>query len=100
MVEFKDDNVMRISLRREVDESYSIIFGNELFPQIAEDLRSEPIGSRYAIVTDSNVRELYADSLEGTLRNRGLEAQIFPFEAGEQNKTIDSCMAVIGRSEE
>ena len=96
MVEFKDDNVMRISLRREVDESYSIIFGNELFPQIAEDLRSEPIGSRYAIVTDSNVRELYAEPLEDTLRDRGLEVQTFSFVAGEKNKTIDSCMKVMG----
>ncbi|TKJ17908.1 3-dehydroquinate synthase [Candidatus Woesearchaeota archaeon B3_Woes] len=95
MVESKD-NVMRINLKREIDESYNLVFGNELFPQIASDLKDKPIGSRYAIVTDSNVRELYEESLEDALRSEGIETQIFSFEAGEQNKTIDSCMTMMG----
>jgi 3-dehydroquinate synthase len=95
MVELTD-NLMRIKLKHEIDESYDIIFGNKLFPQIALDLKGNPLGSRYAIVTDSNVRGLYAKSLEDALRNEGIETQTFTFEAGEQNKTIDSCMKIIG----
>lgn len=92
----EDTNTMRISLERKVDESYDIVFGIDLFPQIARDLRESPIGSRHAIITDSNVKPLYGTSLEDSLKNEGLNVEIFSFEAGEQNKTIDNCMAVMG----
>lgn len=88
---------MRLSLKREVDESYDIIFGNNLFPTISQELTESPVGERYAIITDSNIRSLYADSLEYRLRSMGLAADIFAFEAGEQNKTIETYMKVIGR---
>lgn len=90
------DNQMRVSLRREIDESYDLVFGQELFPQIARDLKQKPVGERYAIITDSNVRELYAESLEGRLRGEGLTAAIFSFEAGEPNKTMGNCLRIMG----
>ncbi|MBS3051151.1 MAG: 3-dehydroquinate synthase [Candidatus Aenigmarchaeota archaeon] len=94
MVELRD-NVMRLTLKREVDESYDIVFGYEMFPQIAGNLRSSPIGSRYAIITDSNVGPLYAEGLEESLRSEGLKADTFSFEAGEENKTLDSCESLV-----
>ena len=87
---------IRISLRRDVDESYDITFGNNLFPIIAQDLKDSRIGERYAIITDSNVKPLYATSLENRLKEVGLTTAVFSFEAGEQNKTIENCMKVIG----
>lgn len=90
-----NENSMRINLESRVDESYDLIFGEDLFPQIARDLKESPLGSRYAIITDSNVRPLYGDSLETALKNEGLNVEIFSFEAGEQNKTIDTCMAIM-----
>ena len=39
MVHVTNDSV-DISLKRSVDESYQIIFGNKLFPQIASDLKN------------------------------------------------------------
>ncbi len=87
---------MRISLRREVDESYNIVFGENLLPRIAQDLKDTQLGERYAIVTDSNVRELYAESLENKLKDAGLAATTFSFEAGEPNKTMENCMKVMG----
>jgi 3-dehydroquinate synthase len=95
MVELQE-NAMRIFLRREIDESYDLVFGNRLFSRIASDLERNPLGSRYAIVTDSNVRDLYAESLEAALKDEGLEADIFSFEAGERSKTIDTCMTIMG----
>lgn len=92
----QDCNELRISLKREVDESYDVVFGNNLFPKIAQDLKNSPLGERYAIITDSNVRQLYATPLKESLNNAGLNTEIFSFEAGEQNKTIDSCMKVMG----
>lgn len=87
---------VKVSLRREIDESYDIVFGSLLFPQIAEDLKANPIGSKHAIITDSNVKILYAEQLEKALKKAGLEVQAFSFEAGEKNKTIDSCMSMMG----
>ena len=89
------DNQMRISLKREVDESYDLLFGENLFSQIASDLRDKPLGERYAIVTDSNVRRLYAESLESRLKDARLTTATFSFEAGEHNKTIENCMRVM-----
>ena len=86
----------RISLKRVVDDSYDLVFGTNLFPQIAQDLKKSPIGSKYAIITDSNVGPLYAEALEEALRTEGIPAHTFSFGAGEQHKTIDSCMKMIG----
>ena len=87
MVEIVGD-VMRVSLRRLVDLSYPITFGTGLFPQIAEYLRSSQVGSRYAIITDSNVGPIYAGSLENALRQEGLDVNTFTFKFGERNKTM------------
>lgn len=90
------DGAMRIHLKREIDESYDLVFGNGLFPQIASDLKRNPLGSRYAIVTDSNVRDLYAESLADALRSEGIETDTFSFAAGEPSKTIETCMRIMG----
>ncbi len=90
-------NRMRILLKREVDESYDLVFGENLFPQIAKDLKQKPLGDRYAIVTDSNVKRLYAESLKKILESEGLTAEIFSFEAGEHNKTMENCMKLMDK---
>ena len=73
------------------DDSYDIIFGNDMFTQIAEDLK----GKKYAIITDSNVKGLYADSLKQKLADAGIEAEIFSVEAGEENKNFSTCEHII-----
>lgn len=94
MVNITKDSV-GISLKREVDESYEIMFGDGLFPQIAEDLKRSPVGSKYAIITDSNVKQLYADLLEESLKKEGLQVATFSFEAGEPNKTLYSVTEIL-----
>jgi len=86
--------VMRVSMKKEVDESYNIIFGNGLFDKIASDLKAKPIGAKYAIITDNNVVEL-AKSLSENLKKEGLKSDVFVLKAGEENKTMDSCMKVM-----
>jgi 3-dehydroquinate synthase len=88
---------MRVTLKRVIDDSYTIVFGEKLFPRIASDLKEHPLGERYAIITDSNVKGLYAGQLKTALRKEGLDAKIFSFKAGEENKTEKSCMKIIGR---
>lgn len=88
---------IRISLKKiEKDNSYDIIFGNGFFDRIASDLKTLKLGYKHAIITDSNVGPLYAGSLEEALRREGVNVNTFTFEAGEHNKTIDTCMKVIG----
>ncbi len=92
-----DNSTMRINLKRMVDESYDVVFGLGLFPQIARDLKAQALGSRYAIITDSNVNELYGGKLKGALETEGLQTAVFSFGAGEQSKNLDVCKGVMGR---
>lgn len=94
------ENTMKVSLKRELDDSYNLVFGTNLFPKIAQDLEESPLGSKYAIITDSNVKPLYAVSLEAALKAEGIPAHTFHFEAGEQHKTIDTCRNIIGEMSE
>jgi 3-dehydroquinate synthase len=87
---------MRLNLKREVDESYDIVFGEKMFEEIAQYLAKTRLADKYAIITDSNVRKLHAGKLENTLKTFGLDSCIFSFEAGEQSKTMDTCMDLMG----
>lgn len=68
-------------------KSYRLIIGYGLFDRIAKRLKDKPLGSRLAIITDSNVAPLWAGALEQALSRAGLSAQRFVFSAGEANKT-------------
>ena len=96
MASSKNDQ-MRVTLKRVIDDSYTIVFGEKLFPRIAFDLKQQPLGERYAIITDSNVEGLYAWQLYAALRKEGIDTTVFSFDAGEENKTIDNCMKIIGQ---
>jgi 3-dehydroquinate synthase len=84
-------NTQGLKLVRQVDESYPIIFGSDLFIDIAESLHPD---KRYAIVTDSNVRALYAEKLTDALKKKELQSDVFSFPAGEQSKTIHTCIQI------
>ena len=63
-------------------DSYDVVIGDNLSFQAARELKALNYGFKYAIITDSNVKSLYADRLEKDLRNVGLEAYVFDFPAG------------------
>ncbi len=87
--------MVEVKLKREVNDSYDIQIGENLFPEVAEYLKQTQLGSRHAIVTDSNVRLFHAGDLETALKQQGLETEVFSFEAGESNKTEDNCTKII-----
>ncbi|MFH0956529.1 MAG: 3-dehydroquinate synthase, partial [Candidatus Aenigmatarchaeota archaeon] len=66
-----------------------------LFPQIGEDLKDMKLGSRYAIITDSNVGKLYSEDLRKVLKGNDLNADVFTFKAGERRKTNGTCEKII-----
>lgn len=79
---------MRINVPPE-ERDYTIHFGNNFFPAIAENLQDNPLGKKYAIITDSNVRP-HAENLQICLENEGVESTIIEFPAGEANKTEET----------
>ena len=69
---------------------YDIVFGRN-FDDLWFELDELGIaGRRIMIVTDSNVRSLYAEELLDGLQDKCLKACIFSFEAGEEHKTLDT----------
>ena len=77
---------IRLNLIEKVDDSYDIVIGKDLFPAIADGLSKLKIG-KVAIITDSNVKKLYGNTLLDILKKKGVDAIMLSFPAGEKNKT-------------
>jgi len=54
---------------------------------LGERCRQHVAAHRYAVIADSRVAELYGNSALEALAGSGLEAELFPFPAGEWNKS-------------
>ena len=74
-----------ICFRSKILSSYSITIQRGIFQHISKNLN---IGNRYLIITDSNLRELYADVLKRSLEKEGKKCSVISFLAGEENKTL------------
>jgi len=81
-----------VELKRVADDSYEIEVGRALAGKLADDLKNGliPSGQRFALITDSNVEELYACPIRDRLREAGFDGEIFSFPAGEQSKTRET----------
>ena len=69
---------------------YEVLVGRGLLGSLASLLEEHAPAHRYALVSDSNVAELYGESTILQLRDAGLNAELFSFEAGERNKSRQS----------
>ena len=78
-----------VELKRVVDDSYDIQTGYNLTGALISDIKDGLVGSvrRFALITDSNVLELYAKPICSALKENGYSADIFSFPAGEKSKT-------------
>ena len=65
---------------------YRVLVGRGLLGELAPLLEEYAPAHRYALVSDSNVAALYGESTLLHLRDAGLSAELFTFEAGERNK--------------
>lgn len=82
-------SVLNLELVKTVDDSYQIEIGFSLEEKLVEDIKAGLLGniSKFAIVTDSNVKELHGEKIIGLLESAGYVAKLFAFEAGEKSKT-------------
>lgn len=82
-------STFNVELKKVVDDSYDIEIGFDLEDKLVKDLKSGLVGNikKFALVTDSNVEELYAEKIYEKIKEAGYNADLFVFEAGEKNKT-------------
>ncbi len=66
---------------------YQVLVGRGLLGSLAALLEEYAPAHRYALVSDSNVASLYGESTILQLKDAGLNAELFTFQAGEQNKS-------------
>lgn len=82
-------SIFNVELKKVVDDSYKIEIGFDLADSLVTDLQSGLVGkiTKFAVITDSIVRDLYAVPIAEKLEAAGYRADVFSFEAGEKSKT-------------
>lgn len=82
-------SVFNVELKKVVDDSYEIEIGFDLENKLIEDIQKGLVGgiTKFAVITDSVVKDLYAVSISEKLVDAGYKADLLVFEAGETNKT-------------
>lgn len=87
-----DMGTFNVELKKIVDDSYDIEIGFHLEDKLISDLKAGLVGkiNKFAIVTDSIVKDLYARPILDKLVAEGYKADIFVFEAGEKQKTRET----------
>jgi 3-dehydroquinate synthase len=85
MVE-ETENSIKINLKRVVDNSYDVVFGANIFPRIAREMKELKPGHKFVIITDSIVKELHGQALYAELKNQGLNVHMLSFKSGELQK--------------
>ena len=68
---------------------YQIHIGRGLLGQTGALCREVSSAARALVVTDSNVRPLYADTVVRSLEEAGFAADVFVFPAGEEHKRLE-----------
>ncbi|MDD7403645.1 MAG: 3-dehydroquinate synthase [Butyribacter sp.] len=85
-------SVFQVELKKVVDDSYPIETGFGLEDKLIDDLKNGLAGNikKFAIITDSIVKDLYADAICQKMQKAGYDANLFVFEAGEKSKTRET----------
>ncbi len=82
-------SIFNVELKKVVDDSYEIEVGHSLEQKLISDIKGGLVGkiNKFAVVTDSNVKGLYADRIAAMLAAEGFRCDVISFPAGETSKT-------------
>jgi len=82
-------SVFRVNLKKVIDDSYDIEIGYNLSEKLITDIKNGLVDeiSKFVVVTDSNVKDLYAEKICSLLKDNGFTADLISFPAGEKSKT-------------
>lgn len=85
-------STFNVELKRVVDDSYDIEVGYELSSKLVSDIEKGLVGNvrKFAVITDSNVSDLYAKPISEKLLRVGYDVDLFVFPAGETSKTRET----------
>ena len=80
--------IFNVELKKVVDDSYEIETGFDLKTKLVQDIKNGLVGNikKFAIITDSIVKDLYANDIYKEITENGYSADLFAFEAGEKSK--------------
>lgn len=84
-----------ITVEVNASKKYDVVIGQGLLEQAGKYLSDISEGTRAAVITDSNVSSLYADTLEEALEREGFTVSTFVFEAGEENKRGETLLQML-----
>lgn len=88
---------IRVAIAEPLDRSYDILIDRGLLATLPRLLAAGCPATRYALITDSHVAELYGRALLTRLHDAALTAEQFAFPAGEWNKTRETWGALSDR---
>lgn len=69
---------------------YDILIERGLIKKTGELVKSVSNAAKVCVITDSNVAALYGEAVKDSLKNAGFDTVMFTFEAGEQNKRLET----------
>ena len=77
---------IRVNLKKTEDKSYNIIIEEGVLQKIPSELKEAGLAHKFAIITDSTVKPLYADALSESISKNNIDNIVIPIPAGEQSK--------------
>lgn len=85
-------STFNVELKKVVDDTYDIEIGYNLFDMLVSDLESGLVGNikKFAVITDTNVKDLYAMPICEKIKAAGYAVELFVFPAGEKSKTRET----------
>ena len=85
-------STFNVGLKKVVDNSYDIEIGYNLGDKLVSELKSGLVGniSKFAVITDSIVQDLYAVPIAEKLAGAGFMVDLFAFPEGEKSKTRET----------
>ncbi|MBL9117499.1 MAG: 3-dehydroquinate synthase [Verrucomicrobiaceae bacterium] len=75
--------------------AYTVQVGRNLLPNVGQEIARKLQGSKVAVITDSNVAPLYAETVLGSLRAAGKQPVLITVPAGEASKSMPQAERVL-----
>ena len=80
---------IKANLKSQKDDSYSIIIEDGLLKKVGSYLKKNTIGTKYAIISDTNVGKLYGRTLSAQLAQNGILCEVLTFPSGDRSKRLE-----------
>ena len=80
------------------ERSYPILIKSGCLGNVADDLARHHKASRYCIVADDTVADLYGNELLAHIQAQGLSCDLLTFAPGEESKNLQTFSSLISRS--